>query len=423
MNINIDELVKKAVDIIKNKCKLPDNGFLSGSSLANTIYNLLHDIEIKFDDIDVFVLKELVEDRYSLNFNNFFIQSDIKKKLVEPDSGYPSYITKIGDYFFSIESSCEDGILNTIYYYSNTEKPFFVDGFDLNCTQVSYDLKTNEIHYTKEFEHFLLNKDIKICNLKTPNNTIIRYLKKCKDLKIKPIKDNLDMVYCYIKYSDKFFIDTRFKLFKEKNYEKYKLNKEILNKYFIVKEEKKNSSNENLYKFILNETAPINKEKYDKLFDKENKIPYNNLDCWRFPKFWENALDNSYEEKIYKELGEFIDNEKYIDVDNASIVDINILSALVRSSSKITYNLLGFKLSEQIKLVNLFFERFYDNQITAYTILHQNKFKKINFSENELKVLGFKTIRKRKTNYITSRFNYFKETLFNHDNKKQKSEV
>ena len=80
-------------------------------------------------------------------------------------------------------------------------------------------------------------------------------------------------------------------------------------------------------------------------------------------------------------------------------------------------------MSEQIKLVNLFFERFYDNQITAYTILHQNKFKKINFSENELKVLGFKTIRKRKTNYIVARFNYFKDTLFNHDNKKQKSEV
>jgi len=55
---------------------------------------------------------------------------------------------------------------------------------------------------------------------------------------------------------------------------------------------------------------------------------------------------------------------------------------------KIEYNLSGLKLSEQIKLVSLLFERFYDNQIIAYTILTQNKFKNIEFSENQLKELG-----------------------------------
>ena len=38
MNIDINKLIVKAVDIIKEKCDLPDDGFLSGGSLANTVY-------------------------------------------------------------------------------------------------------------------------------------------------------------------------------------------------------------------------------------------------------------------------------------------------------------------------------------------------------------------------------------------------
>ena len=78
-------------------------------------------------------------------------------------------------------------------------------------------------------------------------------------------------------------------------------------------------------------------------------------------------------------------------------------------------------MSEQIKLVSLLFERFYDNQIIAYTILTQNKFKNIEFSENQLKVLGFKTIIKRQKHKVTSPFKYFKDGLFEEDDKEQES--
>ena len=144
------------------------------------------------------------------------------------------------------------------------------------------------------------------------------------------------------------------------------------------------------------------------------------MDCYKFPKFWKRINNDEYFENIYRKLYPFI-SEDYVDTNNASDVDIKILENLIRYNPKIEYNLNDLKLSEQIKLVSLLFERFYDNQIIAYTILTQNKFKNIELSENQLKVLGFRTIIKRKTHKITSTFKYFKDGLFEEDNKEQES--
>jgi hypothetical protein len=109
----------------------------------------------------------------------------------------------------------------------------------------------------------------------------------------------------------------------------------------------------------------------------------------------------------------------YVDTNKASDIDIKKLGCLVRYNTKIEYNLSGFNLSDQIKLVSLLFERFHDNEIIAYTILHQNVFKSIEFSEKQLKVLGFRTIIKRQTPTIISTFKYFKDGLYEEDNKEQ----
>ena len=410
MSIDINKLIVKSVDIIKEKCDLPDNGFLSGGSLANTVYGLLYNVETKFDDIDVFKLKDIVEDRESIVNSKFFIQTDIKKKLTrDDDDDYLPYVREIGDNFFSIDNSKEEDILNTIEYYSNVDIPFFIKGFDLNCTQVSYNLKTKEIYYTKEFEDFLINKKIEITNLKSPSNTIIRYLKKCKDLDIKPVKENIDMVYFFLKHSNNVYYD--YKNFREKTYKKFKLNKDILEKYFVIKETKRKDFL--VYELLLNVNAPVDKEHSDKI-GKLNII----MDCYKFPKFWKRINNDEYFENIYRKLYPFMSDD-YVDTNKACNVDIRILENLIKYNPKIEYNLSGLKLSEQIKLVSLLFERFYDNQIIAYTILTQNKFKNIEFSENQLKVLGFKTIIKRQKHKVTSPFKYFKDGLFEEDDKEQ----
>ena len=57
---------------------------------------------------------------------------------------------------------------------------------------------------------------------------IIRYLKKCKDLGIKPVKENIDMVYFFLKHSNNVYYD--YKNFREKTYKKFKLIKKV--KYY-----------------------------------------------------------------------------------------------------------------------------------------------------------------------------------------------
>ena len=90
-------IIVKSVDIIKEKCDLPDDGFLSGGSLANTVYGLLYDVDTKFDDVDIFKLKDIVGDRESIVNSKFFIQTDIKKKLTRDDDDDPLFVTnKIG---------------------------------------------------------------------------------------------------------------------------------------------------------------------------------------------------------------------------------------------------------------------------------------------------------------------------------------
>ena len=414
MNIDINKLIVKAVDIIKEKCDLPDDGFLSGGSLANTVYGLLYDVDTKFDDVDIFKLKKIVKNRESIHDSKFFIQTDIKKILINGvNEDYLPYVREIGDNFFSIDNSKEEGILNTIEYYANIESPFFITGFDLSCTQVSYDLKNKEPFYTKEFEHFLINKEIVVNNLKTPSNTIIRYLKKCKDLGIKPVKETLDMVYVFLKHYKNMYVSESYRFFKEKTYKKFKLNKNVLEKYFIVKETKNKGSDSLLYELLLNENAPVDKEHLDKI-----DILKQYIDCYKFPKFWKRINNDTYFENIYKKLYFFM-KDGYVDTNKASDIDIKKLGCLVRYNTKIEYNLSGFNLSDQIKLVSLLFERFHDNEIIAYTILHQNVFKSIEFNEKQLKVLGFRTIIKRQTPTITSNFKYFKDGLYEEDDKEQ----
>ena len=101
------------------------------------------------------------------------------------------------------------------------------------------DIQALKSLYKKQlFEHFLINKEIVVNNLKTPSNTIIRYLKKCKDLGIKPVKETLDMVYVFLKHYKNMYVSESYRFFKEKTYKKFKLNKNVLEKYFIVKETK-----------------------------------------------------------------------------------------------------------------------------------------------------------------------------------------
>lgn len=404
MNVDIKELVERSVNKLRENYVLPEEGILTGGSLANTMFGLLTNTKTTFDDIDIFILQkpqaEYQSDKFTLTSGTIITQ--------QQKAEYPTVI--MDDYTMSVKNSTTEGIINKIYYTANkVDKIQFLKGFDINCTKVSYDLETGKSYWTEDFEDFLINKKVSITNLCTPQHSVIRYLKKCKDLNLRPDKNELDMVYIYMLNSTSFMIRS----FGDKVYNKYKQNSNILKRYFLIKETTMNSGKTH-YDFVLNEYPPIDYEKKTRPKGFEFK-PSN------FTKFYKDILGDSYMEMLYKKLNIFIDQDiNYVDTRDAMPYQIEMISKLI-SNSLICYNISKLKLSDQIKLVESLFDQFYDNQIIAYSILNKVPFTRSDFTEKELLALSFTTIRNRQNKGVKDRYYKFKRDL--NENKKQKSYV
>jgi hypothetical protein len=85
---------------------------------------------------------------------------------------------------YSINQVFRKGLLNYVFVDAlqkdqMTPNPFVImNYFDLNCVQVSIDLKTEEIYYTRYFEHFLHSGQMIMLRADRPYHSIIRYFNK-----------------------------------------------------------------------------------------------------------------------------------------------------------------------------------------------------------------------------------------------------
>ena len=60
--MNIEQLSRDALNKLKSKWTLPKKGFIAGGSLANTIWELVSGKEAVINDIDVFILRDIIKD-------------------------------------------------------------------------------------------------------------------------------------------------------------------------------------------------------------------------------------------------------------------------------------------------------------------------------------------------------------------------
>ena len=365
--MNVELLARNAIAIIKSKWGLPKNGFIAGGSIANLIWEEVSGVKAIINDIDVFIFKELLAE-YSQDKNEYIysFKQDEENLWYDDYSGI-RFFDKAKN-FYSIIESTKDDMFNFIDYKSNTDNPeIIVNSFDINCTAVGYSIEEDKVYWTKEFERFLINKKLKVTNLKTPCHTAIRIIKKSDELNIELDTFELKILQHSVgKYKLGDIYKVRFQDRYQGLFNKYS---SILSKYFCLEFDQECVAHVlRHYKKKVNlwTLKTLNDEVFSDTFIQQ----ISKGDDFLF--YIRNIYNNPELLKVWGKLKPLFLSENYVD-EQADIDDIQLLSKLIRHAPKSIIYLRGYKLSEQIKIIKNVFNVYKDDLLIGISVLEHNK--------------------------------------------------
>jgi hypothetical protein len=260
-----EETYNQVLGIIKNECHnsgthfdiYPNEYFLAGGSVANTIYYLLN--KEKFDkpvinDVDLFYFNHRKELYWNLNHNlgeDSFIQEDIN--VTTNLDGYGgAWLGSNGEQIKMVGSE-RFGVINKITIDVNLWQKEFIPmdyyeqllhNFDLNCVHVGLNRITNKIVYTDKFIDFLKSNQIEVTGINHPLQTAVRMYKKSKELLTDT--SNFEVEMDLLQHS---FIYSPTKVIGPEWMAKIDLYGDFLRNYFIEDPILKQTNTENLYNY------------------------------------------------------------------------------------------------------------------------------------------------------------------------------
>ena len=377
--MNIEKLARVALGFLKTKeTNFPKHGVIAGGSLGNLIWEQVSGNVAVVNDIDIFIFDREVntENVYGDNTNT----TDNKKifyrsleKIYYKDYTGLCEGSRTRD-FYLIERTENSGLFNYVYYSATSEKPeLVIDSFDINCTQVGYDIESDRFFWTKEFEQFLKDGKLKLTNLGSPHHSVIRILKKRDELNasLDPIEIKI-AAYTVARplhgVTRKYFSDKYFTV-----YEKYQ---EELSKYFKISKETEISSlikeskgvDVGIYTLIatVNPSEVFTNGELDD--DSRQKIWH----CNDFLFYFRNVQNDIDQYKIWSKLQPLFTYENYVDCDPKE-EDLDMLKRLIENAPGCIKNLQGISISNQINLVKKLFDTFKDDLTIAISLLENKK--------------------------------------------------
>jgi hypothetical protein len=411
--MNIDSLVRTAVEKIKRNWGLPETGFIAGGSISNIVWELVSGNKAVINDVDIFHFDGQIEKIDKSDSSTLFKYQEKETKFFEDYTGISH--TQINKDFYVIVSSENDGIFNHIKYKSNKkDADLILRSFDINSTGVGYSIEEDKCYWTKDFKKFLKSGGLKVCNLVTPSHTLIRLVKKADELnckldhfEIKLLKHSLDW-----RFGD--IIKIRFRERYFNLFEKYKDN--LSNDF----ETKRDKVAEEYVKVQFGEEVQLHylvpkiNEKNRRVFLDDNiKKIYNSND---FLFYMRNIYGNSNLKLLWENLHFFYKESEYIDCFPEK-EDLEFLGRLLKSAPGTIENLRGLKLSQQIKIVKEIFQKFESDPIVAISILEKHKLNDIELTDENLLLLEL-SVRKKIVNDTRDKVNkvFGKVTEKNDDN-------
>jgi NADH/NAD ratio-sensing transcriptional regulator Rex len=326
--------------------------------------------------------------------------------------------------FYVIEGTENIGIINYINYSSTSEDPYLIiDSFDINCTQIGYDIESGKFFWTEEFESFLKTGQIKLTNLGSPAHSAVRILKKRDELKAN--LDELELKLCaYVIGRGMVGITRRY--FSNKYFDISKKYSKELSEYFNISEVKEVSDlinqskdiNINIYTLVLNDISSKEIFKEDFLYqDAVNKMWH----CNDFLFYIRNIEKNTFDFKVWDILQPLYSYDKYVDSE-VSDEDLDMLKRLIENIPNSIRNLQGMKLSEQINLVKKLYDSFSDDITIAFSILDKKKIDSNIVLDPDTKLLLELSVRKEIVNntydikkimgLVENSSNYFDDMIF-----------
>ena len=395
--MNIENLCRKSIEIIKEKWGIPETGFIAGGSIANIIWELVSGKEAIVNDIDVFIFRNKInkfENKFENNKDLYRYKEDSVKAYEDYTGINWSTYTKN---FYSIISSERNGIFNTIEYDSNVEDPrFIIDSFDINCTAVGYSIDNDKFYWTKDFEKFLNTGELKIVSLTTPAHSAIRIIKKSDELDCEV--DEFEFKILSYVLDNYYFSDISKRKFKDRYYEVYEKYSDKLNNYFNIVRclddemyiKNRFGSDDKLYKlvpikYILENNSGDRSLEY---WNDENLSKIQT--CKNFIFYIRNVYDNESIKKIWNSYS--FNSRDYIDCQPTDR-DLNLLKRLVDNTRSIN-TLNGYTLSEQLNIIKTLFKEFSDDPIIAISLLEKEGFKLPEEFDESTKLLLELSVRK-----------------------------
>lgn len=407
--MNIDSLVRIAIEKIKSNWGLPESGFIAGGSIANLVWELVSGKEAVVNDIDVFIFDGIISEIDPNDKKSLFRYQEKENRFWEDYTGMR--YSSINKDFYTIESSEHEGMFNRVKYKSNKpDTDLILRSFDINSTKVGYSIEEDKVYWTPEFEEFLKTGDLKVCNLMTPSHTAIRIVKKKKDLDCKLDKFELDLLRHALEW--RFNDIIKFK-FRDRYYSMYNENIDELKDYFVINRDPQAEEyvrvhfNEEVNLYYLSPIISKNKSETDEfIFGREvfndNNIRkiYNSLE---FLFYMRNIYGKEELTNLWSKLYFFFTNTHYIDC-QPSKDDLELISRLGRYAPNSIDNLRGKTLSEQIKLVKWILKEYEEDPIVAISILEKHRISQDELDEQDLFLLEL-SVRKQIVNDTRGKVN------------------
>jgi hypothetical protein len=399
--MNIELLGRQALSILKSRFELPTSGLLAGGSISNVVWELVSGNKAVINDLDIFVLNELKE--YSKDYKPIFEYREENDNYREEYSEL-GFITETKNYYKITEASKEDGIINLIKYESNTIDPMIViKSFDINCTQIGCSLEDNKFYWTEDFEEFLKNGNLKITNLRTPAHTAARIAKKKKDLNVNLDEFEFKLIQHVLIYPYKDILRVSFK---QRFFNIYKENSSLLSKYFKIK---RHLENEKFIKLKFDDNSkiwklePIELPKnlfpgvFNQLFVFNDKNLNNIFKSEQFLFYMRNVFGNENLSLIWSKLRWFFLDKDYVD-SLPSKGDLEFLNRLSLHAPNTIENLKGYKISEQIEIVNKILDIYQEDPIIAISVLEKFRINKDIEIDEQTKLLMELAVRRKIVN-------------------------
>ena len=377
-------LARKALDILKSKWGLPQKGFLAGGSLANTIWELHSGNPAIVNDIDIFIFEGKIDNQEEISREDSlfrFKEEDVRYYEDYTGMCWNSYTKD----FYTITSSEKKGIFNEIGYKASTdEQGIILNSFDINATRVGYSIEEDKFYITKDFEEFLKTGELKICNIQTPSHTAIRIAKKSKELNASLDELEFKLIsYCLSRQ----FSDVNKLRFKERYFEMFNQNKDLLKPYFKIERDKEIEEFLKLHKNVDTELYGLTNTDYFlpvkeyeskdyeiiSFLESCNIFNDDNLGKLHTSKdflFYIRNIFGTEMEKIWEKVYYFYTDCGYVDME-VSKEDLDLLRRLGNYAPKSIEGLKGMKISQQLSLVKKLLDIYKEDPIIAISILEK----------------------------------------------------